>query len=475
MLDSNFHASETRFIKTRLDSYRQHSPPSHEAIIHDGNINTLTIILSCLHASKLTQTHISYLLQLERQLNHSKKIYLRYTTHWTPLKESGLLADEWIPLLTAVLYSFFLSELSLNNKSTTALKLLNTLFKCLELPSSVDTNADSPLYQHIRHTLHHINPLPHLHTTTPTDAPPTPHTRTLSPLKTIPLTVLFSEGPIARAYLATLYDMGYAPEKIIHMLPSHDTVTKKALGRMLPKTLRHRYAAFVQRLRMFYWPRTLSQKYPKLKEAIFNTIETDYHFAKSTLSAASQLAPLSQYSTTVEPLLVKNLNDPLLATYLKQHPPATLLYTGGGIVPELLIDIPTLTILHIHPGHLPLMRGADCTLWSSLLYGTNAASAFFMDKGIDTGHILLSSWLPKVNFKISHHDYDLNILYQSIYSYFDPWVRSFVLRQLITQDPMLDQIKTTKQKIEEGTTYHFMHDQLKELALNSLFTKKGAS
>ena len=153
-------------------------------------------------------------------------------------------------------------------------------------------------------------------------------------------------------------------------------------------------------------------------------------------------------------------------------PESTLLYTGGGIVPKQLLDISNIKLIHIHPGFLPRLRGADCTLWSVLMYETTSASCFYMDDGIDIGNIILASWLPKISFKISHNKYDSKTLYQSIYSYLDPWVRSFVLRQVINKYSGTNfyAISATEQVKDSGITLHFMHNKIKDVVIDKLFS-----
>lgn len=75
--------------------------------------------------------------------------------------------------------------------------------------------------------------------------------------KTLPIDVLFYEGPIARAYLETLYSLKCKPRRIIHLIAEHDLVSKKRVGRFIPSFFRHKYAAAVQSRKIHYWPQYL--------------------------------------------------------------------------------------------------------------------------------------------------------------------------------------------------------------------------
>ena len=79
--------------------------------------------------------------------------------------------------------------------------------------------------------------------------------------KVLPLTVMFYEGPIARAYLQTLKSLGFKPERIVHMVSSNDLASGKAVGTWLPSGLRKTYAASLQRQRIHYWPKTIAKRY----------------------------------------------------------------------------------------------------------------------------------------------------------------------------------------------------------------------
>ena len=92
----------------------------------------------------------------------------------------------------------------------------------------------------------------------------------LSKKKTIPLTVLFWEGPTARAYLETIYSLGFTPEKIIHLVSGLDISTKKSVAPWLPSGIRKSYAANLQMVRRNYWPNSINKKFPLLKKSIFD-------------------------------------------------------------------------------------------------------------------------------------------------------------------------------------------------------------
>ncbi len=71
-----------------------------------------------------------------------------------------------------------------------------------------------------------------------------------------------------------------------------------------------------------------------------------------------------------------------------------LINAGTGIFRRSIIEAPALGILNAHMGYLPTFRGMNVIEWS-LFYGhTIGSTVHFIDRGIDTGDILLFRELP---------------------------------------------------------------------------------
>jgi hypothetical protein len=285
----------------------------------------------------------------------------------------------------------------------------------------------------------------------------------------IPLTVMFYEGPISRAYLETLKSLGLRPKKIIELIFTKDIYTKKTIGKWLPKKLKYNYISSIQKNRIHYWPKYLSKNIPDLKNIIIDQVKTKFSFSNLNISNAYSLLPLFEYSDNIEHIFIEDFNDKTLSSYLSNQSQDPILYTGGGILPRKLFGINKLKYLHIHPGYLPTIRGADCTLWSFLLTGYTSASFFLMSPGIDMGDIIETAWLPPISFNLDIKEYDYQLIYRAIYSFLDPWIRSYVSRHVFNKNTSLKDFPLKPQLIHEGVNYHFMHRTLKEIALNSFF------
>ena len=238
------------------------------------------------------------------------------------------------------------------------------------------------------------------------------------------MTVLASEGPMVRAYLWALKNAGYRPNRIVLMLADHDPATGKPIGKRMPKSMRPAAAEAAQDRAMLHWPRQILKKHADLVAAIST--------ATTELGGPSDFGELygrfewDDYAPTVERVLVSGLQDPLVSEVVAASPDRTILYTGGGIVGSGLLAVDGKRILHVHPGYLPDVRGADGLLWSYLHRGRPGVSVFHMAAGIDTGDLVTARDYSPWNVKLTSRPDDAT-LYRSIFSFIDPVMRGALL------------------------------------------------
>ncbi len=85
------------------------------------------------------------------------------------------------------------------------------------------------------------------------------------------------------------------------------------------------------------------------------------------------------------------MKDPeVYEAYLKLRPELAILAFVTDIIPEKLIAIPSLGTICYHPSFLPRHRGASAINWALIQGDTQTGlTIFWVDKGIDTGPILL--------------------------------------------------------------------------------------
>lgn len=399
--------------------------------------------------------------RVSKKLDTTRRVCNSYSGDWT--KVSATEIDEpWRSVLAVSLCNAFCFQLEDDPANPTILKRYNVALKSIDYLHAVASDAANDL----RGALSNINFAfdPRSVAATPVEkSMAVPHAS-----GTLPLTVLFSEGPIARAYLETIASLGLQPRRIVHLVSSVDLATGKDVLPWLPATLRKPMAAGMQRNRIFHWPNAMAKRYPDDVSAIVSSVSGKLGFAEETLRGAQINKPLIEYSPSVDTLLVKNLKDSALSDYLENQADKEFLFTGGGIVPRSLLDIDGARFIHVHPGFLPDIRGADGLLWSVLTRGRPSASAFYMAPGIDTGDVVTARWLPGIDVRIDA-GIDMRTRYRMAYAYIDPWVRCYVLRGLLERHAEFGGIPASGQDDRAGCTYHFMHDHLRTLALNKLF------
>lgn len=376
------------------------------------------------------------------------------------------LPTQWVTLALLLLFKDFM-RLSASEDSSNAIKRLNAIFKLADFLRTEQVVLDAQLLAFIQGTgeafLHALLPASMVATES-LEVPP------LAPANSLlPITVMFWEGPIARAYLATLKSMGLRVEKIIHLVSKKSLATKKPIGRFLPGIMRQAYAQSHQKNSIHHWSRALQRTETSLYQRVRRGVERGLGFSSSTLDDALALDDLSTYSPDVEVLMVNDLADEMLYRRLGNLLPTQILFTGGGIVPKRLLDLQALKFIHVHPGYLPDVRGADCALWSQLMKGRTSATCFYMAPGIDDGDVIFAAYLPSLDFDGALPDTSVKSLYRAIYAFLDPWIRASVLRKAVAMTDGFTRVQAYPQTESDSVTYHFMHEQIQRVAFSKLF------
>lgn len=417
-----------------------------------------------LHSDDWSPDDWTFVDQVSKKLDTTRRLYDSYSQQWsrTSTMEIG---EPWRSVFALALCNALYFQLEEGPGNPTVLKRFNVALKAIDYLDNVAPKEATDLGDALRTVEFTFEGKA-------VAATPVKVSKTVSHAQGIlPLTVLFSEGPIARAYLETIASLGLRPRKIVHLVSSVDVATGRKILRWVPTALRKAIAAGMQRSRIFHWPNALARRYPNDVSEIVSSVADNFCFAEETLRQAQLNKPLVEYSPSVETLLVENLKDPALLEYLNSETDREFLFTGGGIVPRSLLDVRDSRFIHVHPGFLPDIRGADGLLWSVLTRSRPSASAFYMAPGIDTGDILTTRWLPEIDVRING-SIDVLTRYRMAYAFIDPWVRCRVLRELLENHAEFGKIPATAQNETDGCTYHFMHDRLRAMALNKLFARK---
>lgn len=437
------------------------------APLQDVHFDTAARVLACARQSAWSSANCEMLAFLCKRVEISRCLYDSYLPSGGRASTTLLHATPSILALLLLLKD--MNRLLQAQQYAEAAKRLNAVLKLLESLEKRGANLDKELLATVQGAVERF-----FSEYTCPSAPAATYVTALakgSRRSTLDITVLFWEGPIARAYLATLKDMGLEPKKIIQLVSAKDLASKKPVGRFLPGALRLAYAQSRQRNSIHHWSGVLQRSETALYRCMRSEIERGFDLSPQVIDDALALRDLSEYSANVEQLLVDDLGDENLHQRLASLPPSQILFTGGGIVPKGLLALPHLKFIHVHPGFLPQVRGADCALWSQLMKGCTSATCFYMAPGIDDGDVIHPAWLPRLAFRIDTRDIQPKSLYRAVYAFFDPWVRAMVLRQAISVTNGFTEIEARPQVEENSITYHFMHERIQSAAFEALFQK----
>jgi hypothetical protein len=284
-------------------------------------------------------------------------------------------------------------------------------------------------------------------------------------MKEIDLSILLVDSIPARIYLALLNKHGYKLRKIVFIeIESRSfkyRVARRVLGSFLTKKIK-------KNIRNFFNKK--NKEYDGLSKIFLH---------RNNLTCKEINECLEQYSDNkIDRVILTGLDDVNLVEYIKHSSERTFLFTGGGILKDSLLSIDGVKIIHIHPGIVPEVKGADCFFWSYLLKGRAGYSIFYMNSGIDTGDILFKKEfdLDFSTMNICH--YKNEDIYHAILNFYDPCLRIMTFIKLLESacaELQLTINKVDMQKItheaqnpDQGRVYFFMHRDLKDFVIDKL-------
>lgn len=263
------------------------------------------------------------------------------------------------------------------------------------------------------------------------------------------INLIFTEGPIARCLLNILIINKITPKKIIIQ-------TKKSL-------LGQYFILYKEFLRFNEYP--LSFLKQKEFVEVSQKISLKFGFDQDFISSMYNFKNLYNYKKEIDYIYDTNFEGYKYIKYFENTDEKFFFNTSNKILKKTL-NIENKKFIHIHPGYLPLFRGADCSIrsyYNSKIFGV---SSFFMNEKIDEGRIIQREKIKNVDLKgILKTKYDTKTLYRLWFSFIDPLVRGHHFSNLL---------KTNKEIItnhlnEKGNYFSFLNEKEKENYLNNIF------
>ena len=268
------------------------------------------------------------------------------------------------------------------------------------------------------------------------------------------ISLLFYDNPIARAYTAELILNNQHIDNVIFIV--------KPEFKYFP----YWYSSYLTYLRNNYYAINFlkNKKILDLRKSIVKALNLNEFFYNEMFSFKN-IKKISK--NKIRYVVSENLNDKNIYNVIKGIDSNYIIFSGGGILKTKMLKIKK-KFIHIHPGYLPDIRGADATLWSILKNNEYASTSFILDNKIDAGKII---YQKKIDFFNINKDYikDLSYteIYRLIYSFIDPLIRSKILIKTINN------IKENKELIDndisKGNYYSFMNNEDKEKVFKKIF------
>ena len=131
-----------------------------------------------------------------------------------------------------------------------------------------------------------------------------------------------------------------------------------------------------------------------------------------------------------------------------------IIFTGGGIIRNKILDLPNLGVLNCHMGILPAYRGMDCVSWAILNNDINniGLTVHYMDEGIDTGDI--------INFK------RIDVSGVSNFEDIEPMLEYHMPKIVVDSVVEISKKETSplRQKLNEGKQFYIANHDIKAVA-----------
>jgi len=153
---------------------------------------------------------------------------------------------------------------------------------------------------------------------------------------------------------------------------------------------------------------------------------------------------------------VKDLNSRESANTIQQYETDLIVFTGGGLIRQELLESTRIGILNCHWGILPEYRGMDTTIWAEWEQQPTGLSLHFMDYGVDTGPIISTYPVargPEESFEAFHGR-----------------LEAMSAEKIVSTARLICQgtVDPVPQKVTQGKQYYIMHDRLREILVDRL-------
>ena len=267
------------------------------------------------------------------------------------------------------------------------------------------------------------------------------------------LGIIIDDNPISRCYINLLIKYGINVNCVIYLLPKTNFFKK--------------IFTFKNFYKNNYYPlKFLKDK--KLQKTI-SSIEKFFGYDEGFCREMYKFENLYKISNNITYPNDNLINSSRIFDFLKTQKKKIYLNTGKQILKEILNT--GHDFIHIHPGYLPKVKGADGTLWHIKNFNYIGVSSFFISSKIDGGKIISREKFSIPNFEINDFkNKDVRTLYRFWYSFFDPLLRGTQLQKLLKIKFDFNQIKNIDISNEKSSYFSFMDEKEKIEIFRKVFS-----
>ncbi len=263
------------------------------------------------------------------------------------------------------------------------------------------------------------------------------------------ISLIFSENPIARAYLYLLIKEKLNFNKIIYL-------DQKLIFNNF--FLRVKYNSVFSK----------THKYLKSKNVLnfIRNIENYFNLDKNFLIEMYNFENIFKFKN-IYYAKHADINNKNNIDFFKSMEQINFLNSTNKILKEIFNS--NKNFFHIHPGYLYEVRGADGTLNSIKYFNEIGVSFYLMNEKIDSGKIInrIKEEFNKLSFP-NYNEFNTYDLYNIWFSFFDPALRVSFLQKMIKENIILDKFLVNNQVKENNNYYSFIDKK----ELRKLFDEK---
>ena len=211
-----------------------------------------------------------------------------------------------------------------------------------------------------------------------------------------------------------------------------------------------------------YWPLL----FLKQKNFLFlaHQIEDYFNFPRNFCREMYKFENINDVCKQIIATNSQDINSENSKNIIKQSEHDFFFNTGKQILKSIM-EL-NKKFIHIHPGYLPEIKGADGSLWHINKHNNIGISSFFMSKKIDEGLVIAKEKfeMPKFSLK-NYNELNVKTLYRLWFSLFDPLLRGWHFKKFIKEKSLFIEDSTVKnfKGNQYGQYFSFMNKaQLKE-------------